>query len=191
MKKAKSLLTILSLILAMTSCTKKEENAKSVVIPSPASTVSVKPSDGPAEPKVTGLLMQGERLLKMKEDGAADEVTMEITLTDGTKVSKDGKIIFADGRKATLPSGSAIQMDGKMQGTDSLIPDDMTVKGFQMKDGKMMMVMKDGKTTPMDTYIRLKNGATVETDGTIMKKDGTHDTLKEGNVVLLGGSIVK
>ena len=119
-----------------------------------------------------------DELTKLKDNGEGDELTADVTLSDGTIVSKDGAITFPSGRKATLADGSAIQMNGKMQGSDSLIPDEATAKGFQKKDAKMVMVMKDGKLASMDTSMRLENGTTVETDGTISARDGALDTLR-------------
>jgi hypothetical protein len=164
--------------------------SKPQAAPTVASTPVASPPQKPAAdvgPKTVGLLMHGAKVLKMKEDGSGDEVMDEVILTNGTKVSKDGKILFSDGSKMTLPDGSLIQMDGQMQGNDPLMPDEEAVKGFQMKDGKMITVMKDEKTSAMVNYMKLKSGIVVETDGTLVMKDGTRDQLKEGAVILVNG----
>jgi len=144
-----------------------------------------------AGPKTVGLLMKGGKVLKMKEDGSGDELSDEISLANGAKVSKEGKILFVDGTHMTLPDGSLIQMDGQMQGNDPLMPDEEAVKGFQMKDGKMMTVMKDEKTSAMANYMKLKSGIVVETDGTLVMKDSTRDQLKEGGMILVNGQRVR
>jgi hypothetical protein len=168
----------------------KKEGTSSLDARSPLASPQ-KPAAVEVGPKTTGLLMKQGKLLKMKEDGSADEVVAEVVLTNGTKVSKEGKILFPDGTKMTLPEGSSLQMDGQVQGNDPLMPDEETVKGFQMKEGKVMTVMKDDKSLPMANYMKLKNGTVVETDGTLVMKDGTRSNLKEGGMILVNGEIGK
>jgi hypothetical protein len=58
----------------------------------------------------------------------------------------------------------------------------------KMKDGKLT-VMHEGNVLAADAS--LSNGGTVRTDGTIVKKDGSTVTLKEGECVDKDGKIMK
>lgn len=58
-----------------------------------------------------------------------------------------------------------------------------------MKDGKMMM-MKDGKEMAMDKDMTMKDGSKVTIDGTHVMKDGTKMKLKDGDMVMMDGSMV-
>lgn len=57
-----------------------------------------------------------------------------------------------------------------------------------MKDGKMM-VMKDGKTMPMDKDMVMKNGTTCMTNGECKMKDGKKMMMKEGDCMDMSGKM--
>ncbi len=59
-----------------------------------------------------------------------------------------------------------------------------------MKDGKMM-VMKDGKTMPMEKDMVMKNGTTCMTNGECKMKDGKTMTMKEGDCMDMSGKMCK
>lgn len=61
---------------------------------------------------------------------------------------------------------------------------------IMMKDGKVMMI-KEGKSMPLDKELPLSNGAKVTPDGTVMMKDGTKTMMKEGDMMGLDGEMVK
>ncbi|MEO8543530.1 MAG: DUF6799 domain-containing protein [Burkholderiaceae bacterium] len=59
-----------------------------------------------------------------------------------------------------------------------------------MKDHKMMM-MKDGKTMPMDKDMMMSDGSKVMMDGTVMKKDGSKMMMKDGDAMDMSGMMMK
>jgi hypothetical protein len=63
--------------------------------------------------------------------------------------------------------------------------------GVMMKDGKMMM-MKDGQATaPMSTDMSMSDGTKVTTSGVVMMKNGTQEKLKNGEMMLMNGHVMK
>lgn len=63
-----------------------------------------------------------------------------------------------------------------------------TPDGFMMQNGKMMMV-NDGKFTPMERDITLPNGMKVMKSGSYMPKGGTKTELKEGDHIDMEGNV--
>ena len=59
-----------------------------------------------------------------------------------------------------------------------------------MKDGKMWM-RKDGKTTPMEKDVTMKDGMKITTDGHYTMKDGKTGVLKNGECIDKDGKIMK
>ena len=57
-----------------------------------------------------------------------------------------------------------------------------------MKDGKMM-VMKDGKTMPMEKDMVMKNGTTCMTNGECIMKDGKKMMMKDGDCMEMSGKM--
>ncbi len=57
-----------------------------------------------------------------------------------------------------------------------------------MKDGKMM-VMKGGKTMPMEKDMVMKNGTKCMKDGECIMKDGTKMMMKEGDCMDMSGKM--
>ncbi len=58
----------------------------------------------------------------------------------------------------------------------------------QMKDGQLV-VMHEGAALMAD--VTLSNGSTIKPDGTILKKDGTTMTMKEGECADKDGKVMK
>jgi hypothetical protein len=67
---------------------------------------------------------------------------------------------------------------------------DMAKDHIMMKDGKVMMI-KEGKSMPMDKELTLTNGSKVTVDGTVTMKDGTTMMMKEGDMMSMDGEMVK
>jgi len=64
--------------------------------------------------------------------------------------------------------------------------------GVMMKDGKMMMMMKDGKATgPMDHEMTMPNGQKVMPDGTTKMKDGKEMRMQEGQMMTMDGKMME
>jgi hypothetical protein len=61
---------------------------------------------------------------------------------------------------------------------------------IMMKDGKVMMI-KEGKSMPLDKELTLGNGAKVTADGAVTMKDGTKTMMKEGDMLSMDGEMVK
>ena len=57
-----------------------------------------------------------------------------------------------------------------------------------MKDGKMM-VMKDGKTMPMEKDMVMKNGTKCMTNGECIMKDGSKMMMKNGDYMEMSGKM--
>lgn len=67
---------------------------------------------------------------------------------------------------------------------------DMSSKDcVHMKDGKMMM-MHDGKEMPMDKEMTMKDGSKVTTAGEHIMKDGKKMKLKDGDMVMMDGTMM-
>lgn len=61
---------------------------------------------------------------------------------------------------------------------------------IMMKDGKVMMI-KEGKSMPLDKELTLGNGAKVTADGNVTMKDGTKMMMQEGHMMSMDGEMVK
>jgi len=69
---------------------------------------------------------------------------------------------------------------------------EMAEIGFEMKDGKMLMVDEKAKTmSPMEKNAVLNDGTRVMTDGKVIRKDGTSFMLNEGESIWMDGSFMK
>lgn len=55
----------------------------------------------------------------------------------------------------------------------------------KLKDGKMVVMHKG---SPITVDVRLENGATVKTDGTVLMKDGTNLILSDGECIHKDGT---
>ncbi len=60
--------------------------------------------------------------------------------------------------------------------------------GCMMMNGKMMMI-KDGKMSPMTNPMTMSNGTKMLVDGTCVKKDGTKMKMKEGDHMDMSGNM--
>ncbi|MHA3772405.1 DUF6799 domain-containing protein [Verrucomicrobiota bacterium sgz303538] len=59
-----------------------------------------------------------------------------------------------------------------------------------MMEGGKMMVMKEGKTMPMQKEMTLTDGTKVMPDGTVMMKDGTKKMMKNGESISMEGKMM-
>ena len=80
------------------------------------------------------------------------------------------------------------QKGGEGNGMDMNHSDNAERDCVMMHDGKVMM-MKEGKSTPMTEDMTMSNGTMVMKDGTVMMKDGTSKRLQKGEVVYMDGSM--
>jgi hypothetical protein len=63
--------------------------------------------------------------------------------------------------------------------------------GVMMHDGKMMMMKAGHPATAMDHEITLSDGAIVELDGTVKSKGGGTFRLRNGEIIMMDGHLMK
>jgi len=140
------------------------------------------PSKMPAEGlamKPDAVMMKDGRMMITK-DGKTTALTEGITLENGTKVMVDGTIVLKDASTMKMGEDDVIFMSGKMDKKEHLI----------LKNG-VVMVVRNGKTTPMEKETSLEDGSKVMMDGTVVKKDGTTAKIGETDMVLMEGKMMK
>ncbi len=117
-----------------------------------------------------GVIRKDGKIMKVARGGKS-ELTSEMTLTGGSKVMPDGKVISADGKEWELDNGDAILSDGRALLEGAVI----------FSDGKPLL-FKDCMGQPIKDEISL-DGVKVRPDGAVTKKDGGTATLNEGDVI--------
>lgn len=60
---------------------------------------------------------------------------------------------------------------------------------IKMHNGEMVMI-KDGKTMPVEKDMTMKNGTKCMTDGTYITKDGKRTMMKEGEMMDMNGKMM-
>ncbi len=136
------------------------------------------PEEGMAM-KPDAVMMKDGKMMITK-DGKTSPMTNEVTMTNGTKVMVDGTIVLKDATTMKMGEDDIIFMTGKMDKKEHLI----------LKNG-VMMVVRNGKTTPMEKEMSLEDGSKVMMDGTVVKKDGTTTKIGETDMILMEGKIMK
>lgn len=136
------------------------------------------PDDGMTM-KQDSVMMKDGKMIIMK-DGKTSPMVEDVTLENGTKVMVDGTIVLKDATVMKMGEDDVILMTGKMDKKEHLI----------LKGG-VMMVVRNGKTTPMAAETSLEDGSRVMMDGTVMKKDGTSVKIGETEMILMDGKIMK
>lgn len=61
---------------------------------------------------------------------------------------------------------------------------------IMMTAGKVMLI-KEGKSMPLDKELSLSNGAKVMPDGNVTMKDGTKTMMKEGEMMTMDGATMQ
>lgn len=117
-----------------------------------------------------GVIKKDGKVMKIT-GGEKSELTSEMTLTGGSKVMPNGKVISAAGKEWELDDGDAVLGDGRALLEGSVI----------VMDGKPML-FKDCMAQPVKEEISL-DGVKVRPDGAVTKKDGGTATLNEGDVI--------
>ena len=86
-------------------------------------------------------------------------------------------------------TGKVIAKNEKsMEGQEAM----MSEEGFEMKDGKMIMVNEKTKSmSAMEKDMTLNDGTKVTTLGKVTRKDGTAFILKEGESIWMDGTFMK
>jgi len=118
-------------------------------------------------------------------NGNITEVNQEITLDNGSRLMADGTIIFADGRREMLRDNQWLTSDGfvsdgaqavnRFDGNTTVVNQD----GYFLQNGRVM-VFRNGSSTQLNNEAFLTDGSRIMADGTIIMRDGTRSTLREG-----------
>ena len=66
-----------------------------------------------------GYFLKDGKLMMMK-DGTTSAVTQDVTLTNGTTVTTDGKVTWKDGKSQTLTEKDWVDMNGKIHEKKSM-----------------------------------------------------------------------
>jgi hypothetical protein len=75
--------------------------------------------------EMNGVMMKDGKMMMMMDGKASGPMDHDITMSDGTKVMKDGMVKMKDGKEMHMKEGQIMMMDGKM-----------------MEGGKAMEMMK-------------------------------------------------
>lgn len=129
--------------------------------------------------KPDSVMMKDGKMIMMK-DGKTSPMMEDATMANGTKVMRDGTVILKDATTMKLGEDDMVLMTGKIDKKEHLI----------LKGGTMMVV-RNGKTTPMTMETSLEDGSKVMMDGTVVKKDGTTSKIGESEMILMEGKIMK
>ena len=97
-------------------------------------------------------------------------------------------VVFGCTQTATTP---AEKKDAMME-KNSMEEKEMAEIGFEMKNGRMMMIDAKAKTeSSMEKDATLNDGVKVMTNGKVVRKDGTAFMLKEGESMWMDGAMIK
>ena len=129
--------------------------------------------------KKDNITMKDGKMMVMK-DGKVTPMEQPMKMENGTMVMMDGTLVMKDGTTMKMADDDMITMDGNLTKRDRLM----------LKDGKMVVV-KDGKSAPMEMEMTLENGSKVMMDGTVVMKDGTTKKIADTEMILMDGKIMK
>lgn len=127
---------------------------------------------------MNGVAMKDGKMVAMK-DGVKSEMTGDMTLKNGTKVTSNGMVTSPDGKTWTLKDGDFIDVDGTYM--TNVIKD-----GVIRKDGKLMKVA-GGVKSDLTSEMTFPGGSKVMPDGKVISKDGKEWELDDGDAVLADG----
>lgn len=125
-----------------------------------------------------GVAMKDGKMVAMK-DGVKAEMTGDMTLKNGTKVTSTGTVTNSDGKTWTLKDGDFIDVDGTYK--TNVIKD-----GVVRKDGKVMKI-SGGEKSELATEMAFPGGSKVMPDGKVISKDGKEWELDDGDAILGDG----
>jgi hypothetical protein len=61
-----------------------------------------------------GVMMKGGKMWRMQDGKEIGRMDRETTLSNGTKVAMNGKMMMKDGKEMQLQEGQIVMLDGKM-----------------------------------------------------------------------------
>ena len=134
-----------------------------------------------------GVVMKDGKPMEADKSGVLTPLEEDLTLGNGTIVTKTGEYKLPNGKKLKMKNGEAFTADGNMM----VLKDEMiSVDGYVMKDGVLMQV-KSGLIASQDQDVDLESGDKLAKDGTITRKDGTTMVLREGEMINAKGEVMR
>lgn len=121
------------------------------------------------------MIVKGDQMMKMDQD---------LTLSDGTVVSKTGVVKTPDGTTMVLRNGEMIDMSGKKMRSVKMR------NHMMMNDGKMMLV-KESSRSELNQEMTLDNGTVITPSGMVKTKDGKTMQLRDGEKLDMNGMLIK
>ncbi|GEM_PF-2248081 len=144
--------------------------------------VEVNPAAMP-DANTKAFVMKNGKMMTMMMDGSMKVMDLEMTLANGAKLGMDGKVTMKDGTVMMMGEGEMMGPDGQK------VPNGVT--GARMKDGKMMMMYRNGTMAALDHDMNLGNGGRALMSGKVTMTDGTTYMMKDGDMVTLEGVLTK
>ncbi|MBX9852819.1 MAG: hypothetical protein K2X86_13830 [Cytophagaceae bacterium] len=134
-----------------------------------------------------GVVMKDGKPMGADKSGVLTPLEEDVTLGNGTVVSKTGEYKLPGGKKLKLKNGEAFNANGDML----VLEDEMiSMDGYVMKDGALMQV-KGGIMTAQDQDVDFESGDKLMKDGTIMRKDGATMVLRDGEMISSKGEVMR
>ncbi|MBI2134711.1 thioredoxin family protein [Candidatus Woesearchaeota archaeon] len=100
--------------------------------------------------------------------------------------------VFVYGCSGNSGANQDNKVSGQAVAEESGHMDMMAEEGFEMINGKMMMVnAKENTQSPMESDMVLNDGSKVMTDGKVIRPDGSEIVLKEGESIWMDGSFME
>lgn len=104
-----------------------------------------------------GVMMKGGKMW-VKKNGEKSEMTTDMTMSNGTKVTTNGTVVMTDGSTRILENGEMITMDGVWMDRKTKIKDNkIKMNGVKVKDGKIKadnVKAKDDKIKTDDVKVK-------------------------------------
>jgi len=91
---------------------------------------------------------------------------------------------------STIGFAQTNQQDQKSRNAQQKSDKDKHEDGIVMKNGKLMII-KNGQKSNMTQQVSLSDGSTINTDGTITKRDGSTSKLSDGEYISMAGKVSK
>jgi len=136
--------------------------------------------DGSVVPVQNHLAALKGRVMLIK-DGEATPLSAPYVMPDGTQIKPGGEILLPGGKIERMLDGQLAKLDGVA------IPATSTAS---LQDGKVVLFKDGGKIVLQPTQtMMMDDGTRISGDGKIIRRDGTTDRLKPGELFKLPGVV--